>query len=278
MKKTVVLLLILFVSKGVYASPFMDRCQANIKELSERITSFRIKRELGALTYAGQKRRVRILMSLLNKKLTPRVQMKVAKLSADIRGMERFDVLKELLKQDPPLEVRTQIIYSTYDSRSNIMRRGILFLEEEFLEQRDLSPDEQNEMINVAQSARNREGFDLLKKMSEKYPSLEVQKAKAYVASKIRDVDLFKELLEEEPSMEMQLTIAFYAGNMKGPDGLSILELLKGKDLSIEQLQFAFLAGKAEANGVAGFSSRSSSGFDTSGAMVAAMGAAAVGI
>ena len=279
-EKTVILFLTLFVSQGAYSSSFEEKCQSSVIKLSEAVTSLRIKRA----GRVGYKKGARILKRILRKKPPSHIQREIAYAARSVERRRGFIILEELSEKKPPAEVQENIIQSLIvkggaffgimPETSDYIKVTMRILEN--LLKMDLSNEMLRDIFYVAglMGESNRgytEGMSILKKIHSKNPSMEMWKVITALASKKGDADLLKELAEQEDlSIEKQKALAFFAGRMEGPDGLNILEVLKEKDLSFEELQFAFSAGKTEKDRAGSRYSRSS---NSSGAgMVTMMG------
>ena len=280
-----ILLFVLLTSKMAYSLLYMSRCQSVMGHLIQQARTFQTDRRLRIAKEGVWEKRAQILRRMLKEKPEPRLQIKIADTAGHI-PKEGLDILKEMIKQypSPAPELQEAIVRSIGRISERVEkwksgeREQAMTMLEEFLDNNnDLQPTVLEASILVAaEDIGGKEGFYLLKKIYDKYPSLKVnEELFAYMAHTVQGeegVGMFKERLHENLSPEEQEIYAFYAGKMEGPHGLEILKLLEEQYPSNERLKFAFLTGKTEAYGLRQWLSRSyDSGGDFSGIAAAAV-------
>ena len=247
---------VLFMSGVVYSLPDKGRCKSFMNHAFQGIRSFQTKRRLRVAENSHWKKGARILKRMLKNNPEPSLQIEIARIAGKVEPHKGLDILQELVIQDPlPDELQRVIAYSIVFNKHPIMHyywdegktkgRVIRFLKA-WLEHQKLSFEVQNLFVLAALHISEREGFDLLKQISNQYPSLNVEREFGIIASRTGDSEMFKERMEaKDLSPEEREVYAFYAGQIQGSDGLGILKLLKEKATSTderEQLKFGFFS------------------------------------
>ena len=289
MKNTVALILILLTGKTAYCLPAMGACESAMSTVVQKVRAYQTERRLKFVkeNTSDKFKRAKVLKRLLKSNPEPSLKIQIAYLASKLASIKAMDILKELAQQDPSIELQEVIVFSmaslAYSARSwgkKAEQKAIIQFLEEWLENKELHSKMLQEIfVMFALKTRGEKGFELLERISDKYPSLKLEREFADIASakgKSAGVDMFKKRLRTRQfSSEEQEIYAFYAGKMKGSYGLSILKLLEETGVSsIERLRFVFLAGKIEAYGSSrGYSRGGSSyigddGAATTGAIV----------